>query len=60
MQALTIIVALGNLVGGRGLGPMWAPEWILAMLVLFVAGLWLDAGGKSKDRSEPTGGIRAQ
>ena len=60
MQVLAVVLAFGNLVGGRWLGPKWAPEWILVIFVLAVAGLWLEAGVESKERSDPTGGSGAQ
>ena len=53
VQFLAIALALGNLAGGRWLGPDWAPEWILVIFGLFTAGLWLAEGGESKNRSEP-------
>ena len=52
-SVLAIALALGNLAGGRWLGPDWAPEWILVIFGLFTAGLWLAEGGESKNRSEP-------
>jgi hypothetical protein len=53
VEFLAISLAVGNLAGGRWLGPDWAPEWMLVIFGLFITGLWLVEGGESKNRSEP-------